>query len=106
MLLEEARESLAVHLDYFQVGERAHARVARFARHQRHLARDISACNFGKVADLAVGSMTEYLGFSAAHDEHRLALLAGAHQHLTRAKLTHRDGRHQQSELIVAKAAQ
>ena len=34
------------------------------------------------------------------------ARFAGTHQHLARAELPHRDGRHQQFELVFAKAAQ
>ena len=58
------------------------------------------------MARLAVGGVRKNFGRSAAHDEHRVALFAGAHQHLARAKLAHRDGRYQQSKLIVVETAQ
>src|SRR5260370_33067616 len=50
--------------------------------------------------------MTDDLGPSAGHDEHRLAWLADAHQHLARTKLAHRDSRHQHAKLLVAETAQ
>src|SRR5271155_4004457 len=106
MLLEQPGEALAVHLDHFNVGERAHTCIARFSGHQRHLTGYIAARVVGNVANLAIGGMAEDFGLPAAYDEHRLALFARAHQHLARAKLPHRDGRHQQFQLIVAEAAQ
>src|SRR5208282_1775486 len=54
MLLEQAHETLAVHLDHFEVGERAYAGGARLPGHQGHLAGDVAARVICDVANLAV----------------------------------------------------
>src|SRR5713101_1365865 len=100
MLLEELREALAIHLDYLDVGDRAHAQGARFAGHQRHLAGEVSADVVTNVAGLAVRGVAKELGGSAAKDEHRIALLALAYQQLACAELARGDAGHPHPQLV------